>query len=202
MRSLLAATFAAALFAALPAAADDSAPTCGTKRLYGHKLLIRVEGDPLPCDRVREIIRGRCKSGKTWSCFSFRPPAPALVWFREKERFQEDWSTAIEAERYPCSEARVTRRQWLSRNSWRFPTKQQMLADDLVRCGQLRGKTYKQIVRLLGKPHFTERRHGKPHFISWDIGAERDSYFQVDDESFDIELRRDGVFRRASYSQL
>src|SRR3954468_4005600 len=143
-----AATFIAllvALLVAVPAEGQEPASTCGTKRLLGRKLLIRVQGDPLPCSRVREIIRGRCDDGKTWSCFSFRPPHPILVWFREKERFQEEWSTTIEAVRYPCAQARVTARAWRSGGGWVFPTRRQILGDDLVRCGQLRGMTYKQM---------------------------------------------------------
>src|SRR3954452_24635317 len=84
------------LVAAMPSAAQapDGTPyTCGTKRLYGHKLLIRVRGERLPCSKVREVIRGRCRnrSGRTWSCFSFQPPSPVLVWFRDKDRFKETW---------------------------------------------------------------------------------------------------------------
>jgi hypothetical protein len=150
---------------------------------------------------VREIIRGRCDDGKTFSCFSNATPGPVLFWFRKKERFQEHWSTEIDAERYPCSEARVTRREWRSRKSWQLPTKQQVLADDLVRCHQLKGQTYEQIVRLLGRPHFTERRHGKPHYFGYEIGSERDSFFQVDSEFFTVEIDRDGLFREATFNQ-
>jgi hypothetical protein len=194
----------ALLVAVMPAAAqapDGPTYTCGTKRLYGHKLLIRVRGEQLPCSKVRDVIRGRCRDSKAWSCFSFHPPSPVLVWFREKDRFKDTWSIAIEGVRYPCDEARVTARAWRARGGWPFPTHQQVLADDLVRCHQLDGRTYRQIVRLLGRPHFTERRHGKPHYIGYEIGLERDSFFQVDSEFFTVELGSDGVFRKATFDQ-
>jgi len=70
------------------------------------------------------------------------------------------------------------------------------MADDIVRCHLLRGLARRQIVRRLGAPD----EHDK-HFLSYFVGAERDSFVQVDSESLDIELRRDGTFRRAELAQ-
>src|SRR5215212_10181903 len=92
--------------------ARHRAKRCGTKTLYGRTLAIRVVGDPLPCAKVRRIVRGRCRERHTWSCFSFRPPDPLLVWFREKERFRERWSTTIEARRPSCARTHVSWRRW------------------------------------------------------------------------------------------
>jgi hypothetical protein len=74
-----------------------------------------------------------------------------------------------------------------------------VLADDLVRCHQLKGQTYKQIVRLLGRPHFTERRHGEPRVLEYEIGLERDYIIQIDSEFLNVELGSDGVFRKATF---
>jgi hypothetical protein len=149
---------------------------------------------------VREIIRGRCREGKTWSCFSAWPPGPFLYWFREKERFAPRFSTVIEAIRPRCRRVTVTRRAWrrAMRRRYRvFPSKLQMLADDVVRCRRiLRGKTRPAVVRLLGKPHSRE-----PRSILYEIGPERDSFFQVDSEILEIRFDRRGVFRRASFFQ-
>jgi len=89
-----------------PDVASAAAGTrCGTKELYGKRLTIRVLGRRIPCAEVRQIVRGSCRAGRVWSCFSFRPPDPLLVWFPESERFAERWSTTIEARRTPCGEA-------------------------------------------------------------------------------------------------
>jgi hypothetical protein len=203
MRFAIFAALAVALVVAVPGAAQapgGTPYTCGTKRLYSHKLLIRVRGERLPCSKIREIIRGRCRDSKTWSCFSFWPPSPVLVWFREKDRFKESWSIAIEGVRYPCSEASVTPRAWNSRGGWSFPTKQQVLADDLIRCHLLRGKTYKQVVRLLGHGDYESREHGI-RYLDYYVGEERDSFFQIDSESLSITFGRDGMFRSAELVQ-
>jgi hypothetical protein len=203
MRAVALSAFLLALVVAVPGAAQapgGTPYTCGTKRLYGHKLLIRVRGERLPCSKVREIIRGRCRESKTWSCFSFWPPSPALVWFREKDRFKETWSIAIEGVRYPCSEARVTSAAWRSGGGWAFPTRRQVMADDVVRCKLLRGKTYKQVVRLLGHGDHEERFHGK-RYLDYYVGAERDSFFQIDSESLSIVIGRNGILRSAALQQ-
>lgn len=173
-----------------------AAEMCGTKSLYGKKLEIRVVGQLIPCSRVREIIRGRCRDGRRWSCFSFRPPSPVLVWFRERERFREDWSTTIEARRRPCAESEVTADAWSeARRSlgWDFPTKLQVLADDLMRCGLLEGMSYRAVLRLLGRPFSRSTVKGR-RFLSYHIGPERDSFFQIDDELLSIEFDRKGRF--------
>jgi hypothetical protein len=194
-----------ALVVAVPGAAQapDGTPfTCGTKRLYGHKLLIRVRGERLPCSKIREVIRGRCRESRTWSCFSFWPPAPVLVWFREKDRFKETWSIAIEGVRYPCSEARISPRSWRAARKERdsaFPNRQQVMADDVIRCHVLRGKTYEGVVRLLG--HGSESRQQGRRYLDYELGAERDSFFQVDTESLSVLIGRDGIFRSAELVQ-
>ena len=187
---------------------DDAEPAgadCATKELYGHTVEIRVVGKPVSCDEVRRVVAGPCRDGKKWSCFSFWPPDPVLVWFLERERFNpgpDDFSTAIEGRRWPCSEARVTRASWAraKRNfddSEAFPTEQQVLADDIIRCKLLRGMKRRAVVRLLG-PH--EGIEGDD-YISYTVGPERDSFFQVDSEALSIEFDRRGTFKQAELVQ-
>jgi hypothetical protein len=187
---------------AVLAAEDDDAGTatggCGTKELYGRELEIRVVGRPLPCAQVRRIVAGPCRDGKVWSCFSFRPPDPALVWFRERERFQERYSTAIEAHYPSCRGVRVTRADWArARSTSGFPTLRQVLGDELIRCKLLRRMTRADVIRLLGPSEGIEdKRH-----LNYEVGPERDSFFQVDSDFLSIEFDRRGVFRRAEYYQ-
>jgi hypothetical protein len=208
MRRLALLLAAAALAAANGCTKEEpelAGPGCATKRLYGKDHEIRVVGKPVSCDEVRRVIAGPCEDGKKWSCFSFRPPDPVLVWFLEKERFRpgpDNFSTAIEARRYPCGVApRVTRERW--RRATRkfavegFPTRQQVLADDLVRCKMLRGMTRQEVERLLGD----DDGASGDRYLSYGIGPQRDSFFQIDDEFLSIEFDRRGIFRRADYSQ-
>jgi hypothetical protein len=70
------------------------------------------------------------------------------------------------------------------------------LADDLIRCGQLEGMTRRQVRRLLGSPDERDRRS-----FSWEVGPERDSFFRIDSEYFEVSFDREGRFRRASFYQ-
>jgi hypothetical protein len=158
-------------------------------------------GRQLPCSHVRRIVAGPCRDGRVWSCFSFHPPDPVLVWFRERERFQLRYSTAIEARRYPCGQATVTRRAWARAyhsSDTTFPTRAQVLADDLIRCRQLRGLTRNDVTELLGPP---ESSVEEGDFLEYTVGKERDSFFQVDSELLSIEFDRRGVFESAELVQ-
>jgi hypothetical protein len=204
MRRVLTALIAVLAAAVLPAHAGAASTTCGIKKLYGKRYPIHVVGDPVPCDEVHDIISGRCTDGKEWSCFSFPGRYPALVWFREKERYKENWSTTIEARRYPCSQAHVTHRAWaVGSRSTRslFPTPLQILADDLVRCHQLRGMRYRAVVRLLGRS-YDEYQTGKYPDLIYGTGPERDSFIQIDSELLVLRFdRHTGRFRSASFEQ-
>jgi hypothetical protein len=177
---------------------------CGSKDLYGHVLEIRVSGRQLPCSKVQKIVSGRCRYGRKWSCLSLRSPDPLLVWFREREAFKRRWTTTIELRRYPCSQASVSASAWAqARDAWladEFPTRPQVLADDLIRCHLLRGMMVRQVRDLLGRPDGSSLERGH-RFLDYDIGPERDSFIQIDDEFLSIEFRRDGVFRHASIYQ-
>jgi hypothetical protein len=173
---------------------------CGTKTLYGKTLDIRVKGEMRSCQRVQRIIRGKCKiRRKHWSCFSFRTPDPPLVWFRSKELFDRRWSTVIEARRYPCADATLTSEDW-NGPSREFPTRKQILSDDLIRCDLLDGMTIDEVEALLGEP--SEHGGGRGHpYRDYSIGPERDSFFQVDSEVLSIQFTSKGIFRRASIYQ-
>ena len=188
--------------AAMPAGASAASRHCGTKPLYDRTLTIVVTGKLISCARTRRIIRGPCDEGRVFSCFSFRPPAPMLVWFREKERYRRHWTTVIEARRYPCSEAAFTREEWERPGAIRggFPTRQQLLADDVIRCHMLDGRTEAQVRELLGKPHDVYRQDGV-RYLDWQIGEERDSFIQIDGESLSIAIGRDGLFKSAEIYQ-
>jgi hypothetical protein len=204
MRRLLPQAITAVVLAAVAGCGDGGgdrlARDCGTRSLYGHALRLHVVGRRLPCSRVRRIAAGKCDPAHDrdgWACFSFRPPSPVLVWFRERERFRRDWSTAIEGRRPPCSEARVAPAQWrraIDSHYNSFPTPAQVLGDDLIRCHQLRGMTRAEVFAALGG----RDRGGR--YLDFPLGDERDSFMQVDSESFVIEFSR-GRFRSASWHQ-
>jgi hypothetical protein len=187
-----------ALLAVLVAGALPAEPTtCGTKALYGRTLTVRVIGKPLPCSDVRSIVKGSCDTnGKTWSCFSPREPGPALIWFRSRERFKERWSTTIEAVRPNCkSTPGITHADWIKPDDGAFPSRQQILGDDLLRCHRLDRMTHDQAVALLGKP---EDDDGKE--ADWEVGLERDSFFQVDSEYLVVSFAG-GKVTKASFEQ-
>jgi hypothetical protein len=194
---------AAAIAKTTSSSARPSRVECGTKMLYGKSLTLSVVGRGISCAEVRKIVRGTCRDGKTWSCFSFRAPDPLLVWFKSDERFAEHWSTTIEARRYPCAQAHVSAKAWADArrsSSSAFPSQQQVLADDLIRCGQLRGKTYKVLTALLGRPD-EQSKQNDARSADWQIGLERDSFFQVDSEYLSLRFGRDGVLRSARVTQ-
>lgn len=207
LATALAVLVAAVLVAAAPAsAADEPSRECGTKQLYGRTLTIVVSGELLPCARVREIVRGRCDTdGRRWNCFSVWPPGPALLWYRRSEMFASEWSVLIEARRPSCDDSVVTAAAWREAGRWgkrhpdSFPNRRQLLADDLLRCRQLIGLRRSEVSALLGRPpHPLDRGRD---FMSWDVGLERDSFFQIDNEVFSVAFGRDGRVRAVRFYQ-
>lgn len=186
-----------------PPAASARSRACGAKRLYGRTLRIRVVGQLIHCAQVRKIVRGQCRDRSVWSCFSFQAPDPLLVWFRSEQRFRKRWSTAIEARRYPCHDAVVTQTAWAAarRSSSRaFPTRLQVLSDDLLRCQQLKGVTHEQALALLGQPDDQSVERGN-RTVRWDIGPERDSFFQIDNELLSLTFDPQNQLRSAKIVQ-
>ena len=203
----------------------DTAAPCGTKVLHGEVLQIRVKGDPVPCEEVNKIISGPCelvapdrvdriarelsgqpstrstqeRSSQAWSCFSYQPPGPIMAWFPAKEMFREHFSTTIYAERLPCARSVVTAGSWRDAGGTGFPNQRQVLADDLVRCGQLEGKSYRQVLKLLG-PGTRSASHGNV-YLDYLLGDERDSFFQVDSEGLSITFDPQGRVKDVGFFQ-
>lgn len=183
-------------------ATSQKQTACGTKAVYGRPLTLWVVGEQIPCDEVANIVAGPCADGEKWSCSSRWPPAPLLVWVKSSELFSRHSSTTIEARRYPCSEARVTAAMW-RRSRHDGPgalTFHQMLADDLVRCDQLQGKTYREARALLGRPSESGKQDGA-RYADWILGTERDSLFQVDSEYLSLRFNAAGRLRSARLTQ-
>jgi hypothetical protein len=187
-----------------PASANAADPVvCGTKQLFGKPLELHVVGKKIPCSRVRRIVAGRCRETRHWSCFSLRTPDPLLIWFKERERFARRWSTVIEAHRYPCEQANVTAEGWGRARASRsrvFPTRMQVYADDIMRCDILKGQTYEAVVALLGQPGSDDFYRGRRE-LTWEIGPERDSFFQIDSDFLLVELARNGLVVRVDQFQ-
>ena len=179
------------------ASAAEKKTTCGTTRMFSHTFEVRVGGKPVGCDEALEVIDAPCKirQKQEWSCFSFQKSYPFIVWFPTKELFEPDWSSVIIYKRYPCSEAVVTRKLF-SRGPQGFPSRRQLLADDLIRCDLLEGKTYTEVKRMLGPSSEKSRR-----YLSYDLGLERDSIFQIDDEFLSIGFKKNGAFAGADIFQ-
>lgn len=202
-RALVALFVVVLLFSALqvsaePAVGSEARTTCGTAQKFGHQFDVRVAGDPVSCREALRVIDGPCKVRQKheWSCFSFQKSDPFIVWFPTKEMFKADWSTMIIYERYPCSEAVVTR-DLFSREPQGFPSLRQLLADDLIRCNMLEGKTFEEVRRLLGPSVYGK----KGRYLTYDIGLERDSFFQVDPELLSIGFTKNGIYSAADIYQ-
>lgn len=67
-----------------------------------------------------------------------------------------------------------------------------MLADDLIRCRILNGKSVAQTEAIIGAPGERSTNGGSTSFV-YGLGPERDSFFQVDDELLLVEFVGDKV---------
>ncbi len=94
--------------------------------------------------------------------------------------------------RYSCSEAEVTPRLFALPPRG-FPTRRQLLADDVLRCGLLGpGDSAAEVEEVIGPPEEREARRAGPEWI-YGLGPERDSIFQVDPELLNVTLRHGRV---------
>jgi hypothetical protein len=166
---------------------------CGTGKVFGQTFSVWVLGKPLSCARARQISSAPCgiKLHRKWSCFSFTENKPFVAWFLTKELYRRHWSTTIAFRRYPCADARVSPQLFESSGKG-FPTRRQMLADDLIRCHMLKGKNSAQVEEEIGAPEETSTSQGRTSFV-YGLGRERDSFMQIDNESLLIEFTRDEV---------
>jgi hypothetical protein len=176
------------------AASSGTKTSCGAAQRFGHQFDVRIGGAPISCGKALEVIDGPCKIRQKhdWSCFSFQTTSPFIVWFPTKEMFDLNWSTVIIFKRYPCSEAVVTR-DLFSPEPQGFPSRRQLLADDLIRCNMLEGKTFSEVRRLLGPSAYGK----KGRYLTYEIGLERDSFFQVDSDLLSISFTKDGIYSAA-----
>ncbi len=178
-----------------PGAAQAKTRSCGTLDVYDARLPLTATG--LTCRAARSIARGCDPDGKTWSCVATTPlkVRSVLIWFRSQQRFAKTWTQRVTVRRAPCSASRFSASEWRVAPSGGFEpglTRHQLIADDLVRCGRLKGRTTAQVRRMLGAPTETLRDE-----LSYAIGTERGTLFAMDGEYLDLQFR-DGRVRRAS----
>jgi hypothetical protein len=166
---------------------------CGTKKVFGQTFSVWIIGQPLSCAKARQISSAPCgiELHNKWSCFSFPINKPFLAWFPTKELYKRHWSTTIAFRRYPCVDARVSR-QLFEPLGKGFPTRRQMLADDLIRCHLLKGKNPTEVEAEIGAPEETSTSQGKTSFV-YALGRERDSFIQIDGESLLVEFADEKV---------
>ena len=199
---MLALAFAVASLAlGAPAQAETR---CGTKELHGKTLTLYAMH--VTCAEVQQITAGDCDvDGEPWFCSSAHVPGPALFWRRETERYEPRPTAWIEARRPPCSQSKVTRAAWnraRKRVDDPFPTQMQMLADDLIRCKQLRGKSRAAVLKVLrggGLGGEDDKRS-----LSWAIGPERtlSTPDPKDGEYFVVVFDRNGKVRSVGIEAL
>jgi hypothetical protein len=175
------------------AASSQAQKACGTKKVFGQTISVWVMGKPLGCRTARQISSAPCgiKLHHKWSCFSFPVNKPFLAWFPTKELYKRHWSTTIAFRRYPCTDTHVSP-QLFEPLEKGFPTRRQMLADDLIRCHLLKGKSPAEVEAEIGAPEEIETNQGKTSFI-YGLGRERDSFIQIDNESLLVEFADEEV---------
>lgn len=182
----------------LVAATDAEAATrCGTKTLYGKTYTLYATN--VSCEETATITAAKCDVfAEPWFCGSNHAPGPAMWWGKASEMFDEEPTTWIEARRPPCT--KVTAADWKRAKQQpddQFPTEQQLLADDLIRCKQLRrGMTWAAVAKLLGN---AGKRPGRD--LSWMLGPQRDSVFQVDGEFLSVAFDRKRKVRSVGIHQ-
>lgn len=117
---------------------------------------------------------------------SFREEDPFIAWFLTDELFRQRPLTEVFLERYPCSLAKVTARQFEAPMHG-FPNRRQLLADDLVRCHLLKRMTPHEVISIAGAPSERFTEEGRLSFVYW-LGPERDSLVQIDEEGLQIDF--------------
>jgi hypothetical protein len=167
---------------------------CGTKELFAHRFQVEAQG--VRCSEARRVLSGPCAIHlkRQWSCFSYREDAPFVAWFPTEDLFKRLKYPAILLRRYPCSEAKVTP-SLFGLFTKGFPTRRQLLADDVLRCELVApGDSSPEVEEILGPPDEKETEAGH-FFLVYGLGPERDSFFQIDSELLQIELRHGRVSR-------
>lgn len=178
---------------------DISEQRCGRQHIFGRPFSIEVTGKPIQCKNVRRIVASNCRIrlNRKWSCISRRENKSFLVWFLTAELFEPKLTT-IRFRRYPCSKAHVTPRIF-EHHSEGFPTRRQMLADDLIRCKMLMGASIDEIESTIGLPdeHWYERNRT---YFAYFLGPTRGSLVQIDPELLGVEIS-DGTVQTLFFFQ-
>jgi hypothetical protein len=96
-------------------------------------------------------------------------------------------------------EARVTRAGWrrAARSFERVPTSSGSSRTTSCAAASCAGRAAGRSCDCSAR----RRGFGDDHFLSYFVGPQRDSFFQVDSEGLSIELDREGVVRRADFFQ-
>lgn len=160
----------------------------------------RGEGETAFVQQVRRILSSACRIRlkRTWSCMSFRESKPFLVWFPTAEIFDLRPTVEIRLERYPCSEARVTP-SLFKHHTRGFPTRRQMLADDLMRCEMLNGASLEELEGAIGPPDERSDERGGS-YLYYFLGPERDSLVRLT-RSFSPSTYRTAECKQFSFSK-
>jgi hypothetical protein len=168
---------------------------CQSVDVYHRELRLEVQGKDLPCPLIRRVVSRACRIRveRRWSCFSFHTPGDYMAWFRTRSLGSPNKPPRIEAKRYPCEKASL-------RAGWRrglrgFPTLRQMVADDIIRCGLLDGRSRSFVEEVLGQPDYGSSSSSTP-YASYGVGLERTSYFQFDLEYLYVGYSAEGTVQR------
>jgi hypothetical protein len=161
---------------------------CGSKRVFGQPFTIRVRGGWVGCRKARQLVDRRCvlDPRKTWACEAYRAEGPFVSWILTSELFKPRARTEVYLERYPCSRAHVTAHLFAIQ-SRAFPSRRQMLADDVVRCDLVANLKPDAVTALLGPPEERYVRGQRTEFVYW-LGPERGSLVQIDPEGLAVEF--------------
>jgi hypothetical protein len=171
-----------------PPVTDPGHRRCGLRTMFGHRFPIEAQG--ITCGEARRLAAQRCRARfhRRWTCFSAREDGPFVIWFPTAELFRRSLYPVVLLRRYPCSQARVSPRLFgkLERG---FPTRRQLLADDVLRCHLLAsGDEASKAEGLLGPADSHEAEAGRTYLVYF-LGPERDSLIQIDPELLVVSLR-------------
>lgn len=175
-----------------PKPVDPGHRRCGHTERFDHRFPIEAQG--VTCAEARSLVGRPCTVSlkRQWSCTSFREDGPFIAWFPTEDLFKRRQYPAVLLRRYPCAQARVTP-QLFSIFTKGFPTRRQLLADDVLRCGLIRpGDSSLEVEETIGPADEKEPGGGRLSYV-YGLGLERDSIIQIDPELLVIEVDKGRV---------
>jgi hypothetical protein len=160
--------------------------------LFGHRFPIEAQG--IGCKQAHRLLSRPCRVQikRTWSCLSYHEDEPFIGWFPTEDLFKRAEYPAALLRRYPCSDAKVTPGLFGAFGHG-FPTRRQLLADDVLRCHLIPlGASPSEVEQVLGP---ADEKEVEPKGISfiYGLGPERDSVVQIDSELLLVEFKGDLV---------